>query len=79
MCMSSRRSVVMIWSCYFALGCVHLALKHYWTAAIWMGLGLSWFIRGNRAARLDDLSSDSIGLKPQSRALFSSSRIFVQS
>jgi hypothetical protein len=77
--MSSRGGAVMIWSCYFALGCAHLARQHYWSAAIWIGLGLIWFLRAVKASRLDDLSSDTLGLKPQRRALFSPERIFAQS
>jgi hypothetical protein len=77
--MSSRSSVVMIWSCYFVLGCAHLALHHCWSTAIWMALGLIWFLRGIKATRLDDLSSDTLGLKPHRRALFSPERIFAQS
>jgi hypothetical protein len=77
--MSSRSSVVMIWSCYFALGCAHLARHHYWSAAIWMGLGLIWFLRGFKASRLDDLSGDTLGLKSKRRVLFSPERIFAQS
>jgi hypothetical protein len=77
--MSSRSSVVMIWSCYFALGGVHLALHHYWSTAIWTGLGLIWFLRGIKATRLDDLSSETLGLKPHRRALFRPERIFAQS
>jgi hypothetical protein len=77
--MTSRSSFVMIWSCYFALGCAHLAFHHYWSAAIWTGLGLIWFLRGIKATRLDDLSRDTLGLKPRRQALFSPERIFAQS
>jgi hypothetical protein len=55
------------------------AFHHYWAAAIWLGLGLVWFLREIRAARLDDLSSDTLALMPRRRALFSPERIFAQS
>ena len=77
--MASRGGFVLIGSCYFALGCAHLVRQHYWSAAIWIGLGLIWFLHGIKASRLDDLSSDTLGLKPGRRVLFSPERIFAQS
>jgi hypothetical protein len=68
-----------MWSSYLALGCAYLAVRQSWFGAMWLGLGLVWFVRGIKAARLDDLNSDTLGLKPQRRTLFSPDKIFTQS
>jgi hypothetical protein len=77
--MSSRTGLVFTWSSYLALGIACLATRQYWLAAAYMCFGVIWFLRGAEASRLDDLSSDTLGLKPQRRTLFTPDNIFTQS
>lgn len=71
--MTSRSMTVVIWSCYLALGFANLARHHYWFGAIWLGLGAIWFVRGIKAANLDELNTTTLGLNPvpRPRSIFS--------
>jgi hypothetical protein len=71
--MTSRSMTVAIWSCYLALGLANLAQHHYWFGVAWLALSVIWFVRGMKAANLDELNATTLGLnpRPRPRSIFS--------